>query len=1264
MLRSGPVAFPSSAEGERRLAEAVQAISSWSEDAGSDARRLRDHRNALEQLLAAEPQGARGVASFALGSMLVIVGVAAEATLRLGEIAQRAALLCARPDGVDTTRAVLIDFTMAEAAILGGRPLDAVDHARAGDRRAASGRLPAALARFLAAYSELLRARVHEDGLEGDAAAAAYDMALAQLGRAIARTDERAAITRGCTAALGEAIAEDREGVIERAVVAGVIVSALLGRLRCPGVVDRARLWDLSRRLVARYGLPATLGPRQLAATAAAVAEVSGPFDAVEFFDALSDDTLRQAGLEPSDCRARVAAAIARTAAAEGDVVLCDLLQLTAARQMRAAGSATRAFVLANYVRDGAPDEALEALIAVLGASAQQTTVADKAMLEPAFLVLLDYLLGLWRADPSSRFARLRVGMLVELFTRPTAALLPSRTDLAQMRERRQSLVAAWTASDWLGRIQRALRRRAGTAVIVMSTVADRTTFLCLTPGAERAAYADAFHDDLPAAHGLAQAAAEEFDFAQFSDQIAASPAFVERCRTAWDELPELVRDLIAVHDTLLVVGDARAEGIPLDLLHDGDEHVGATRVVAWFPSLRGVTMALEGTTAVSARRRAVVAAAARVEGAPALMHANVEADRVSELLRERGWDVPPISSELLDPAFIVDRVPHIAVLHLAAHGVATAAGEALLLPGGQRLVASDFGTERRSSMPFVYLNACDLGTTRYLGGGLRRGVAHSLLELGAPAMLSSRTPVDDRVAALLSATFYAETATVPVGEALRRARAAVAARGVGAASWATTVLLGDPSLRLTNDGGAPERDVADALLDAFAAPERDDQRVSDLATRAMRRLDDDPDDPKLDAALRLVATLTEGEEPNLRGALKAAEELGNSSMVAMLRLAAADELEAGAEEDALALIGPALPVLDALRAAEPAWAERRLRGYGRWKQLDAWERAEGIMVPDREESGDQHGGIAAVAIAEGTRRLALRVPEAGVDDITWNTVLLGHPLRFEAPGARVDVAACIAAKLSDAGAIPPLGTSTTVLTGMLSYLWGALTALDADNASAAAHVLRRSIGDLRIAWAAPVGEWFDLVSAFRLEVLDAAHADALDESSQRLRESYVQTASTLRHRHTFELANCCAYMLGSIVEAYAAAGAASLGVLYSAAVDDARRFRQLHAYSIGWRLPDDLASWRLSDGWHDPHPGRSGTGSERRCPPPSSPVSPEPIQVASTSREPARHDESRPRAEVPRPPQPPRESRGAPTAIVHVRAWRKLAPGMSVIAV
>lgn len=1180
MLRSGDVALPSSAEGKARLAEAGQALTAWVEDDEPDARRLRDHRNALAQLVAAEPSWARGVAQFALATMLVIKGVAAEATLRLGEIAQRTELLCARPEVADTTRAALVDFTMAEAAILGGRPLDALLHAQTGGRRVAAVRLPAAIARFLAAYGEVVRARVREDGLEGDAAAAAYDAALAQLERAIARADERASITKACADALGDAVAEDRHQVIERDVVASVILSALLGRLRCPGTVDRARLWDVSRRFVGRHGLPTGLGPRQLAVTAAAVADVAGPQHAADFFDALPDDTLQQAGLEPSECRPRVAAAIAPAAAAAGDLVLRDMLRLAAVREARAADRATLAFVLAGHVRDGAPDDELEALIAVLGRSARQTAVADKATLEPALIVLLDYLMALWRDDPSSRFARLRVGLLIELFARPTAALLPSREDLAQMHERPPSLVAAWAANDWLGRIQRALRDRADTAVIVMSAAADRISFLCLTPGGAGAAYADASHDELPSARGLADAAAEELDFALLSNQVAGSPAFVERCRAAWDELPELVRDLIAAHHTLLVVADARADSLPLDLLHDGHEHVGATRVVAWLASLRDVAMALEGTTAVPARRRAVVAAAAQVEGAPVLMHASVEADRVSELLRERSWHVPPIRSERLGPAFIVDRVPHVAVLHLAAHGVATAADEALLLPDGQRLVASDFGTERRSSMPFVYLNACDLGATRYLGGGLRRGLAHSLLELGAPAVLSSRTPVDDRVAALLSATFYAETATVPVGEALRRARAALAARGVGAMSWATTVLLGDPSLRLTHDDAPPERDLADALLDAFAAPVSDEALVSDLIARALRRLDEDSDDPRLDAALRLVGTLMDGDEPDLRYALETAEQLGNPSMVAMLRLAAAGALGAGREEDALAMIGPALPVLDGLRSAEPAWAERRLGAYGLWKQLDAWERGEGIMVTDLPETEDPLVPIAAVAIAEGARRLAPRLPEAGVGDIAWNAVLLGHPLRFEAPGARVDVATCIAAKLADAGAIPALPTSTTVLTGMLSYLWGALTALDADNASAAAHVLRQAIDDLRIDWAAPTGEWFALVSGFRAEVMDAA----LDETAEPLYRSYIETASALR-RHAHLLASCCAYMLGSIVEAHAEPGAAPLGVLYAAAVDAARGHREFHAYSIGWPLPDDLVAWRLSDGWDDPQP-------------------------------------------------------------------------------
>src|SRR5262249_10290035 len=139
----------------------------------------------------------------------------------------------------------------------------------------------------------------------------------------------------------------------------------------------------------------------------------------------------------------------------------------------------------------------------------------------------------------------------------------------------------------------------------------------------------------------------------------------------------------------------------------------------------------------VATRHALVVSASAAVPQRP-LLTAAPECTQVRVGLRAAGFDAPDITESRLDAAFFTDRLGWIDVLHVAAHGESPAGTEYLALPNGRRLSVDELLARQQRSMPFVYLNTCQLGVTRYLGGGQSRGLAFTLAELGALAVMAN----------------------------------------------------------------------------------------------------------------------------------------------------------------------------------------------------------------------------------------------------------------------------------------------------------------------------------------------------------------------------------------------------------------------------------------------------------------------------------------------------------------------------------------------
>ena len=162
--------------------------------------------------------------------------------------------------------------------------------------------------------------------------------------------------------------------------------------------------------------------------------------------------------------------------------------------------------------------------------------------------------------------------------------------------------------------------------------------------------------------------------------------------------------------------------------------------------------------------------------------------------------------------------------LHVALHGQYDVQGvqDGLVLLNGsppdltpEFLTALQVESIAMPRRPFVFLNACQVGAGNQVLGSYA-GMSISLLRAGASAVVSALWNVDDRVAAEVARSFYADVLgpdEVPAAEALRRIRARYTEEGIAAdpVSCHPTLLayqfFGHPLLHMSvaPGGSAPE---------------------------------------------------------------------------------------------------------------------------------------------------------------------------------------------------------------------------------------------------------------------------------------------------------------------------------------------------------------------------------------------------------------------------------------------------------------------------
>jgi CHAT domain-containing protein len=638
-------------------------------------------------------------------------------------------------------------------------------------------------------------------------------------------------------------------------------------------------------------------------------------------------------------------------------------------------------------------------------------------------------------------------------------------------------------ALDRLGRLQYAMSQLRDSCALVMQTVGDEVLFAAATGDAKAPLTMASAGEPYPAsARALAQGLVDAI-----RDATLDTTSRIEQLgQAAFDSLPDPIKTLLRERRHIYLLPDfwADREGIPFELFHDGQDFLCLSKIISRSLSLRELVRTVEPPVVQQKPfRRAVCLAVPKADGLPPLEYAVPEVRSVRLALEGAKWDAPDTESTTFTSTRLLEAMEVAGVTHIAAHGKVYAGGEALILSDGSTLTVDDITDRPRLLGGLVFLNACSLGRVRYLGAGLRAGIAAALVRAGAPCVIANLLPVEDRSASELATSFYEASKRHPSGEALRLARKALAERGIPPSRWGTTMLLGSPRFtfadRSTRVRGA--REVAAELLYSYSAP---DQRAGpDAMIAAMSAIEAQPHHVRLRGALDWVwaAAAIDPAAPaaTCLAAARVAGALDCRPAEGLFLFAATHTMKEPSQ--LRQTLDRAIWALEPLAPLNDVWRQMHLHASAERQKLDAREEipfidAGGLRVNDQSDPAVK--AILQIQHALDRRQLreagALRLhrPERTLADVTWNAIVIGQQNRFQGEDAQAGCAGQMAGKLAELGLIRSEMEVDVrrVCGGLLPFLWESqrLTHLEPERALGQSETLRLMTGRIGAGWDAP----------------------------------------------------------------------------------------------------------------------------------------------------------------------------------------------------
>jgi hypothetical protein len=281
--------------------------------------------------------------------------------------------------------------------------------------------------------------------------------------------------------------------------------------------------------------------------------------------------------------------------------------------------------------------------------------------------------------------------------------------------------------------------------------------------------------------------------------------AFAGACSALWQALPPQTRERLDAAETVYFLPEpgGALDEIPLEMVHDGQEHLGLRKPIVRTASWQQMARALapNHVDRLASGRFAVVRGA-DVPGLGQLQKADEEAGMVEATARDRFADVQLLVEPTAE-AFSQLLANGLDVLHFTGHSHADDAGEYIVLRGDAMVGVPELAAWRPQPAPVSIFCSCLVGLHRPTRTGLARGIAGALLDAGAPAAVAAMVPLPDQVGHDFALALHFHARARPLGEAVQAARVTLARR-FHPATWGCFALFGRHDARLAVPADAP----------------------------------------------------------------------------------------------------------------------------------------------------------------------------------------------------------------------------------------------------------------------------------------------------------------------------------------------------------------------------------------------------------------------------------------------------------------------------
>ena len=283
------------------------------------------------------------------------------------------------------------------------------------------------------------------------------------------------------------------------------------------------------------------------------------------------------------------------------------------------------------------------------------------------------------------------------------------------------------------------------------------------------------------------------------SIQSQVADDLIEQAKQIWISLPIPMQKDIEWADTIYYAPSnyQMIDELPFELVHNGDSFLGLKKIIVRVLSINHLLQSISmNRVNKKPGKKALVVYADDVAGVNKLQSASQEVKIIENRLEANGYDVitlhKPSVTELKSE---LKNDPDL--FHFIGHSEADDTGEYLLLNDNEDFRAFMLNELQSNPAPLSNLSSCYAGRTRQLISGAQQGMAATLLNLGAPAVLAATFELPDQLGVMFSEEFYKNITDKSIGNILLSTRNSLANQEVNPVCWASCLLIGNPDINI-----------------------------------------------------------------------------------------------------------------------------------------------------------------------------------------------------------------------------------------------------------------------------------------------------------------------------------------------------------------------------------------------------------------------------------------------------------------------------------